>query len=109
MPAPERGDLIKLDFDNAAGHEQANFRRAMVLSPGVYNKKVGLAIVCAITNQAKGYPFEVALPEGLRVTGVILSDQVRTIDWQARNVQIVDHAPPGYVAQVQEKLSKLTN
>ena len=109
MPAPERGDLIKLDFDNAAGHEQANFRRALVISPFAYNKRVGLAIVCAITNQAKGYPFEVALPAGLKVTGVMLSDQVRTIDWKARNVQIMDHAPPECVAQVQEKLSKLTN
>lgn len=109
MPAPERGDLIKLDFDNAVGHEQANFRRALVLSPFAYNKRVGLAIVCAITNQAKGYPFEVALPAGLKVTGVMLSDQIRTIDWNARNVQIVDHAPPECVAQVQEKLSKLTH
>ena len=108
MPAPERGDLIKLDFDNATGHEQANYRRALVLSPGAYNKRVGLAIVCAITNQVKGYPFEVALPIGLKVTGVILSDQVRTIDWKTRNVKIVDHAPPECVAQVQEKLSKLT-
>ena len=109
MPAPERGDLIKLDFDNAAGHEQANFRLALVLSPGAYNKRVGLAIVCAITNKTKGYPFEVVIPTGLKVTRVILSDQVRTIDWKARDVQIVDHAPPECVAQVQEKLSKLTN
>jgi mRNA interferase MazF len=108
MTTPERGDLIKLDFDNAVGHEQADFRRALVLSPGKYNKRVGLAIVCSITNQKKGYPFEVDVPAGLKVTGVVLSDQVRTVDWVERNVQIVDHAPPECVAQVQEKLSRLT-
>ena len=107
MPAPERGDLIKLDFDNTAGHEQAGFRRALVLSPSLYNKRVGLAIVCEITNQKKGYPFEVDVPAGLKVTGVVLSDQVRTVDWRKRNVQIVDHAPPKCVARVQEKLLKL--
>lgn len=108
MAAPERGDLIKLDFDNTTGHEQAGFRRALVISPVSYNKRVGLAIVCSITNQKKGYPFEVEVPAGLKVTGVILSDQVRTIDWVERNVQIVDHAPSECVAEVQEKLSKLT-
>jgi len=108
MAAPERGDLIKLDFDNTTGHEQAGFRRALVISPVSYNKRVGLAIVCSITNQKKGYPFEVDIPAGLKVTGVILSDQVRTIDWVERNVQIVDHAPSECVAEVQEKLSKLT-
>ena len=107
MPVPKRGDLIKLDFDNTIGHEQAGFRRALVLSPSSYNKRVGLAVVCSITNQKKGYPFEVDVPAGLKVTGLVLSDQVRTIDWCKRNVQIVDHAPPKYVAQVQEKLLKL--
>ena len=108
MPAPERGDLIKLDFEDTAGHEQADFRRALVLSPAAYNLRAGLAIVCAITRQVKGYPFEVGLPAGLKVTGVMLADQVRTIDWNAGNVQIVDHAPPECAAQVLEKLSKLT-
>ena len=107
MSFPKRGDLIKLDFDNTAGHEQTGYRRAIVLSDDRYNEKIGLAIVCAITNQKKGYPFEVDLPDGLAVTGVVLSDQVRTIDWRARNVQIVDQAPPDYVSQIQEKISQL--
>ena len=107
MPAPKRGDLIKLDFDNTKGHEQTGFRRAIVISPHSYNNKVKLAIVCAITNQKKGYPFEVEIPTGLKVTGVILSDQIRTIDWEERNVKIVDNAPPECVAEAQEKLSKL--
>lgn len=107
MPAPKRGDLIKLDFDNTKGHEQMGFRRALVISPYSYNDKVKLAIVCEITNQKKGYPFEVEIPTGLKVTGVILSDQVRTIDWIARNVKIVDNAPLDCVAEVQKKLSIL--
>ncbi len=107
MTAPKRGDLLKLDFDNTKGHEQANYRRAIVISPEAYNKKVGLAIVCSITNQKKGYPFEVDIPAGLKVTGVILSDQVRTIDWIARRVQVVDCAPIECVSEVQEKLAKL--
>jgi mRNA interferase MazF len=107
MECPERGDLVTMDFDNALGHEQAEYRCALVLSPGSYNKRVGLAIVCAITNQQKGYAFEVPIPAGLKVTGVILSDQVRTVDWFERGVKIVDHASPKTVNLVQEKLSKL--
>ncbi len=107
MPAPKRGDLIKLDFDNTKGHEQMGFRRAIVLSPDRYNEVVGLAIVCAITNQKKGYPFEVDIPAGLKMTGVILSDQIRTIDWEKRNVTVVDHVSQECVHEVQEKLSKL--
>ena len=107
MPAPKRGDLIKLDFDNTRGHEQAGYRRAVVISPDRYNEVVGLAIVCAITNQKKGYPFEVDIPDGLTVTGVILSDQIRTIDWEKRNVTVVDHISQECINEVQEKLSKL--
>lgn len=107
MDIPERGDLIKLDFDNTQGHEQAGFRRAIVITPYSYNKTTNLAIVCAITNQKKGYPFEVRIPKGLKVTGVILSDQVRTIDWKARNIQIVDKAPPICIENVMDNLSKL--
>jgi mRNA interferase MazF len=107
MPVPKRGDLIKLDFNNTTGHEQMGYRRALVLSPDSYNEKVGLAIVCAITNQKKGYPFEVEIPTGLKVTGIVLTDQVRTIDWIERNVQVVDHLPSVSIMEVQEKLSKL--
>ena len=107
MRTPERGDLIKLDFNNTQGHEQAGYRRAIVITPSSYNHTAGLAIVCAITNQKKGYPFEVDIPVGLKVTGVILSDQVRTIDWVARNIVIVDHAPQECVEHILENLSKL--
>jgi len=107
MGAPQRGDLIKLDFGSTQGHEQRGYRRAIVLSPSAYNAKTSLAIVCAITSQQKGYPFEVEIPKGLKVTGVILSDQVRTIDWKARNVKIVDHAPSSCINKVAENLAKL--
>src|SRR5664279_1026233 len=107
MTAPARGDLINMDFDNAVGHEEADYRRAIVLSPVAYNARVGLAVVCAITNQEKGYPFEVKLPAGLKVTGVVLSDQVRTIDWAERKVRIEDHVPDEFIEQIQTKLSKL--
>lgn len=107
MAVPQRGDLIKVDFDNTTGHEQAGYRRALVLSPQQYNRVTDLAIVCAITNQKKGYPFEVELPAGLKVTGVVLSDQVRTIDWKQRHSEIVDRAPDGVLEKVQENISKI--
>ena len=75
---PDRGDIVWIDFSPQAGHEQAGRRPALVVSPGAYNKKVGLAILCPITSQVKGYPFEVILPAGLPIQGVVLSDQAST-------------------------------
>src|SRR6266478_99775 len=72
--APDRGDLVWLEFNPQAGHEQAGRRPALVISPGVYNRRVGLALFCPVTSQVKRYPFEVALPPGLPVSGVVLSD-----------------------------------
>lgn len=82
---PDRGDLIWLEFNPQAGHEQAGRRPAVVLSPRVYNEKAGLAVVAPVTNKKKGYPFEVDIPDGLPVSGVVLSDQIRSVDWQERN------------------------
>ena len=81
---PVRGDVVWLSFDPRAGHEQRGRRPALVLSPGAYNRKVGLALVCPLTSRVKGYPFEVALPPGLPVAGAALADQVRSVDWRAR-------------------------
>jgi mRNA interferase MazF len=72
--APDRGDAIWLEFNPQTGHEQAGRRPALVLSPQAYNRKVGLLICCPITHQAKGYPFEVRLPDNSGVSGVILAD-----------------------------------
>ncbi len=85
---PDRGDVIWLQFNPQAGHEQAGRRPALVISPKAYNRKVGLLICCPITNQKKGYPFEVNLPEGIGITGVILSDQVKSLDWKVRQANI---------------------
>jgi mRNA interferase MazF len=84
---PERGDVVWITFNPQAGHEQAGRRPAVVLSPKAYNGKVGLALLCPVTSQVKGYPFEVALPDGLPVSGVILSDQIKSLDWRARNAE----------------------
>jgi mRNA interferase MazF len=97
---PERGDLVFLDFDPVKGHEQSGVRPALVLSPGSYNSKVGLALVCPITSRTKGYPFEVALPQGLAISGVILTDQVKSISWPHRNVSYRDTLPVPVFRQV---------
>ena len=103
---PEAGDLIRIDFNPQAGHEQAGWRPAIVLSPEAYNRPTGLAIVAPITNQRKGYPFEVAL-EDLKVTGVILSDAVRNVDWRARNARFIETVPPAVLQAVQQRLGLL--
>ena len=81
---PRRGDIVWLTFNPQADHEQAGRRPAVVLSPLSYNAKVGLAVICPITSAVKGYPFEVNLPHGLPISGVILADQVKSLDWQTR-------------------------
>ncbi len=104
---PERGDLVWLTFKPQAGHEQAGRRPAIVLSPQSYNGKVSLALFCPITNQNKGYPFEVALPPGLPISGVVLADQARSLDWNARNVTFICHAPSAITTAVLQKLATL--
>ena len=84
---PRRGDVVWLSFDPQAGHEQAGRRPAFVLSPEAYNRKTGLFLACPVTAKIKGYPFEVPLPAGLSVNGVILSDQVKSLDWKVRRAE----------------------
>lgn len=104
---PNRGDIIWLTFNPQAGHEQAGRRPALVLSPAAYNGKVGLAILCPITSQVKGYPFEVIVPENLLVHGAILSDQVKSLDWVARETDFACHLPPETLEEVMQKLNTL--
>ncbi|GAB4450566.1 MAG: endoribonuclease MazF [Anaerolineae bacterium] len=104
---PERGDLVWLSFTPQAGHEQAGRRPAVVLSPQSYNQKVGLAIFCPITNQVKGYPFEVVLPQEVGVTGVILSDQVKSLDWRVRQAEYIASLPEEVINEVLAKLGIL--
>ncbi|MFZ4816583.1 MAG: endoribonuclease MazF [Phototrophicaceae bacterium] len=104
---PERGDVVWLEFSPQAGHEQAGQRPALVLSPKTYNEKVGLAICCPITSKAKGYPFEVKLPDGFNITGVVLTDQVKSLDWRARHIKFIAKAPSTTVKDVLAKLNTL--
>ena len=107
LPVPRRGDLVWLDFTPPAGHEQTGRRPALILSPERYNRKTGLALACPITNQAKGYPFEVSLPAGLTITGIVLSDHVRSIDWRARRAARAGKADEDTLAEVVGKLTAL--
>ena len=104
---PQRGDAVWITLNPQAGHEQAGRRPAVVLSPESYNGKVGLAILCPITNQIKGYPFEVLLPMELPVTGAILSDQVKSLDWRARNAELICTLPTKTISEVLQKLGTL--
>jgi mRNA interferase MazF len=85
---PQRGDLVWLEFQPQAGHEQSGRRPALVLSPRNYNRLTGLFLVCPITSKAKGYPFEVTLPDGAAVSGVVLADQLKSLDWKARRAAL---------------------
>lgn len=104
---PDRGDVVWLSFQPRAGHEQDGRRPAVVLSPQAYNGKVGLALVCPITRQVKGYPFEVPLPEGLPVQGVVLADQIKSLDWRARNADRMGRLPDRLVSEILDKLGVL--
>lgn len=104
---PRRGDVVWITLNPQAGHEQAGRRPALVLSPANYNGKVGLAILCPLTNQIKGYPFEVLVPSGLSITGAILADQVKSLDWRARSVELICSLPSRTVTEVLQKLGTL--
>ena len=84
---PRRGDIVWLSFDPQAGHEQAGRRPAFVVSPEAYNRKTGLFLACPITSKIKGYPFEVLLQDNSDVGGVILADQIKSLDWKARRAK----------------------
>ena len=101
---PERGDAVWVTLDPHAGHEQGGRRPAVVISPRRYNELVGLAILCPITSQIKGYPFEVLIPSGLPVSGAILSDHLRSLDWRARKAEHIIALPPDVIDEIVGKL-----
>jgi mRNA interferase MazF len=105
--APERGDIVWLSFSPQAGHEQAGRRPALVLTPAPFNNRVGLAFVCPVTSRVKGYPFEVALRGVGDVSGVVLVDQLRSLDWRARRAEPAGKAPVSVIAEVVAKLRPL--
>lgn len=104
---PRRGDIVWLTFDPQSGHEQAGRRPALVISPEAYNRTVGLALLCPITSQRKGYPFEVDIPPGLPIRGVVLADQIKSLDWRARKAEFVTQIPAEGMDEVIGKLRVL--
>lgn len=104
---PDRGDIVWLDFNPQAGYEQAGHRPALVVSPKAYNEKVGLALFCPITSNVKGYPFEVVLPEKHKVSGAILSDQIKSLDWKVRKAKRMACAPNNVLEEVLAKILTL--
>jgi mRNA interferase MazF len=104
---PSRGDVVWLTFTPQAGHEQSGRRPAVVVSARAYNARVGLALVCPVTSQEKGYPFEVQLPSGFQLMGVVLADQVKSLDWRARKAELVGRLPARTLREVTQKLGTL--
>lgn len=104
---PERGDVVWLSFDPQAGHEQAGRRPAVILSPSVYNRSSGLAVVVPITSHVKGYPFEVQIPAGSRISGVILTDHLKSVDWRARKAERIGKLPEETLKQALRKAALL--
>jgi mRNA interferase MazF len=104
---PGRGDIVWITLNPHAGHEQAGRRPAVVLSPRAYNAKVGLAVLCPVTSQVKGYPFEVTLPAGSPVSGAVLSDQAKSLDWRSRQAELICTLPPLVMDEVLGKLRTL--
>jgi mRNA interferase MazF len=106
---PQRGDLIWIDFDPQVGREQRGRRPALVLSPRQYNAKSSLALLCPVTSKAKGYPFEVELPTGLEIEGVILADQLRSLDYQGRRARFIAQLPSETCQEVLGRAKALLN
>jgi mRNA interferase MazF len=104
---PDRGDLVWLEFTPQTGSEQAGRRPALVISPKSYNGKVGLGLFCPVTSRVKGYPFEVLLPAGSGVTGVVLADQLKSLDWRARKAKLIERTSPDVLAMVTARLLPL--
>jgi mRNA interferase MazF len=104
---PDRGDAVWITLNPQAGHEQSGRRPAVVVSPVAYNGKVGLALLCPITSQIKGYPFEVLIPGRLKMSGAILSDQVKSLDWRARQAELICRLPEATVSEVLQKIGVL--
>jgi mRNA interferase MazF len=104
---PDAGDVVWVEFSPQVGHEQAGRRPAVVLSPRIYNEKASLAILCPITSRVKGYPFEVVLPTAGRLRGVILADQLKSLDWQQRKAQKAGKIPLETLSEVRRRVGML--
>jgi mRNA interferase MazF len=107
--APERGDVVWLQFNPQAGSEQAGRRPALVISPRSYNQRVGRVLVCPITSKIKGYPFEVELPQKIETEGAILCDQIKSLDWRVRNAKRIGAVPPSVMQEVAARILALVD
>ncbi|MEO1342003.1 MAG: endoribonuclease MazF [Cyanobacteria bacterium J06635_13] len=106
---PNRGDIIKLSFSPQVGREQAGYRPALVLSPFAYNRKSHFVLACPVTNTIKGWRFEVILAPEMKTSGVVLTDQIRALDWQSRKVKFIEKATPEVVEEALAKTSVLVS
>lgn len=104
---PKAGDLVWLSFNPQAGHEQAGTRPALCLSPANYNAATGLGLFCPVTSKTKGYPFEVEILEGLPISGVVLADQLKNLDWTVRNIKFICESPADLTEGVKNQFKKL--
>lgn len=102
---PDAGDVVWLEFDPQAGHEQAGHRPALVLSPAAYNGKTDLMVCCPLTTRVKGYPFEVAIAG--KPGSVVLADQVKSLDWRARRATHKGRVSAAEFEEVRAKLRAL--
>lgn len=98
------GDIVWITLNPQSGHEQSGRRPAVILSPEAYNRKAGLAILCPITGQMKGYPFEVLIPDGISISGVVLADQVKNLDWRKRQTEFICRLPMEVINEILNKL-----
>ena len=103
---PERGDIVWLNFNPGSGHEQKGKRPAIVISPKEYNEKTGLGIFCPITSKIKNYPFEVQIANK-KINGVVLSDQIKSLDWETRDVEYITKELPEKLDEIIKKISVL--
>jgi len=97
---PKQGDIIVITLDPQSGHEQKGRRPALVISKGLFNRSTGLAIVCPITNTDRGFPFHVPLPENSKLTGFIMVEQVKSVDFRTRRVKRIAHADDKLLSEV---------
>jgi mRNA interferase MazF len=104
---PQRGDVVRILLNPQVWYDQSGFRPAVVISPAAYNAKVGLALCCPISAQIKGYPFEVLIPDGLPVSGAILADQLKSLDWKSRKAECVCSLPASVINEVTGKSQQL--
>jgi mRNA interferase MazF len=106
---PESGDIVWLNFNPQTGHEQSGRRPALVISPQEYNEKTDLAIFCPVTSQVKNYPFEVKIPDDLEISGVILSDQIKNLNWKIRKAEFICKLPKAALRETLNKMNALFN